>query len=107
MLGDGARCHAEQDQRAGSKVGQRKLGHHAPRAFCQNLARASLAPIAAIGRNRKGFSPDHLTPDAAREAKAIATDAAQTGLIVVRRAEPGAGHGDDEIGISGGHRTFP
>ena len=45
--------------------------------------------------------------DAAREAEAIAADTAQAGLVVVGRAEPGSGSGDDTGGIGGLHSTAP
>jgi hypothetical protein len=81
--------------------------HHGARALGQHLARAGLAPVPAVGRDRERLGPDHLAPDAAREAEAVAADAAQAGLIVVGRAEPGpraAMTGPDRIGASSQHR---
>lgn len=88
MLGDRAGLHAEEDQRTGSGVGGRHLDHHASRAVGQHLARASLAPVAAVGRDRERLGADDLAPDAAGEAKAVTADAAQARLVVIRRAEP-------------------
>ncbi len=107
MLGDGAGLHAEEDQRAGTGLGGRHLDHHAPRALGQNLARPGLAPVAAVGRDRERLGADDLAPDAPRQPEAVAADAAQAGLVVVRRAEPGARDGDDARGIGGGHSTRP
>jgi hypothetical protein len=107
MLGDGARCHAEQDQRAGPGLGGGDFRHHLARTLGQHLARAGLAPVPAVGRDGKRLVADNLAPDAARQAKAIAADPAQAGLIVVGRAEPAAGGGDDQGGISAIHSTFP
>ena len=74
-------------------------------AFRQNLARARLAPIAAVGRDRERLWPHHLAPDAPGEAEAVTAHAPKAGLIVIRRAEPGARNGDDAGGIGGGSRA--
>ena len=75
MLGDGAGHHAEQDQRAGWGIGGCDLRHHPPRAFGQHLARAAFAPVPAVRRDWERFGPDDIAPDAARQTKAIASDA--------------------------------
>jgi hypothetical protein len=73
----------------------------------QHLARPGLAPIPAIGRDREWLIADHVPPHPACEAKAIAADPAQAGLIVIGRAEPCPRCGDNEGGIGGYHSTFP
>ena len=78
-----------------------------PRAFGQHFSRSGFAPIPAIGWDREWLVADHLAPDATREAEAITTDATQAGLIMVGRAKPTAGGGDNQDGISAIHRTFP
>ena len=88
MLGDGAGPHAEEDQRAGTGIGRRDLGHNAPRALGEDLARTGLAPVAAVGRDRERLWPDDLAPDAPGKPEAVTADAPQARLIVIRRAEP-------------------
>ena len=68
MLGDGAGCHPEEDERTRPGLGRGDFRHHLARAFSQNLARPSLAPIPAVGRDREWLIPDDFAPDAAREA---------------------------------------
>ena len=63
MLRDGARGHAEQDQRAGTGRRWFHFDHHAARAVRQHLARAGLASIAAIGRDRERLGSHHVAPD--------------------------------------------
>ncbi len=72
----------------------------AARPIGQHLARPGLAPVPAVGRDRERLGPDHLAPDTAREAEAVAADPAQAGLVVIGRAEPGPRNGDDKGGIS-------
>ena len=95
MFGNGARSHPEQDKRAGPGVRGRDFWHHPARAFGQHLAGPGLAPIPAVGRNGERFVADNFPPDTAREAEAIAADAAQAGLIVVRGPQPRPRDGDD------------
>ena len=45
--------------------------------------------------------------DPARQPEAVAADAAEAGLIVIRRAEPGSRDGDDALGVGGRHSTLP
>jgi hypothetical protein len=86
MLGDSARHHPEEDQCTGRRIGCCDLRHHRPRPVGQHLARADLAPIAAVRRDRERLPPDDLAPDAASEAKAIAAHPAQAGLQTPARA---------------------
>ena len=77
MLGDGAGAHPEQDQRAGRE--RRSTGDSsitAPRRLGEQLARAGLAPVAAVGRDRHRLGPVELAPDPADEPEAVAADAA-------------------------------
>ena len=71
MLGDGARGYAKQDQRAGLGLGRRDFWHHSARTLGQHLARPSLAPVPATGRNWERLIANYLTPNAAREAEAM------------------------------------
>jgi len=107
MLGDGARPHAEENQPPRTDFRDGNLRHHPSRALCQNFARASLAPVPAVGRDRERLGAHHLAPDPARQPEAVAADAPETGLIVVRRAKPTAGCGDDALGIGGLQSTAP
>lgn len=107
MFGDGARFHPKEDQRAGTGIGRSDLGHHVARAFGQHLARARLAPVAAVGRDRERLGADNLAPDAPGEPEAIAADALEARLVVIGRAEPGSGGGDDLAGRSRFHNTAP
>ena len=107
VFGDGARHHAEQDQRAGWGIGGCDLRHHRSRAFGQNLTRAALAPVPTVGRDRERFRPHHLAPDATGQTEAVTTDALDAGLVVVGRAKPGPRDGDDRVGIGSGHSTAP
>ena len=68
-LGDGARCHAKQDQRAAPRLVGHDFLHHLARTPGQNFARAGFSPIPAVRRDRKWFIPDHLRPDTARQPK--------------------------------------
>jgi len=95
MLGNGAGLHAKEDQRAGTSLRSCDFRHHAPSTLGQHFARAGLAPIPAIRRDRERFWPDDLTPDAPGEPKAIAANALETGLVVIRRAEPSARRSHD------------
>lgn len=88
VLGDGARCHPEQDQSAGAGISRADFRHHLARAVSQNLAGSGFTPIPAVGRDQKWFIPNNFAPDAARQPETITADAAQAGLIMVRRAEP-------------------
>jgi hypothetical protein len=99
--------HAEQDQCAGRGIDGCDFRHHAARALGQYLARAALAPVPAVGRDRERFGPHNLAPDATGQAEAVAADALQAGLVVVRGAEPGPGDGDHHSGIVGRHSTAP
>src|SRR5690606_9638845 len=83
MLGDGAGLHAEEDQRARTRLGGRHLDHHGARALGQQLARTRLAPVAAVRRDRERLWPDEFPPDAPRESEAVATHTAQAGLIMI------------------------
>jgi len=107
MLRDGAGLHAKEDQRARNNIRSGDLRHHAPSPIRKNLARAGLAPVAAVGRDRERFRADDLTPDAPGEPKAIASDALETGLVVIRRAEPGPRDGYDVLRIYGLQSTAP
>ena len=107
VLGDGAGAHPEQDQRAGREVGHRDLEHHAARRLGERLARAGLAPVAAVGRQRQRLGAVELAPDAAHQPEAVAADALDARLVVVGRAEPAARGGDDAAGIGGDHSTSP
>ena len=107
MLGDGARrssapTHPEQDQRAGAGLCGSDFWHHLARAFCQNFSWAGFAPIPAIGWDRERLVAYHLAPNPAREAKTIAADPAQAGLIVIGRAEPASRCGNDQGRIGHG-----
>ena len=107
MLGNSARGHAKQHQRAGADVGDGYFDHHAACAVSQHFSRSGLAPISAIGRDRLRLCPHYVAPDAARETKAIAADTAQTGLIVIGRAKPAPGGGNHGVGIGKDHSTTP
>ena len=102
MLGNGAWLHAKQEQRAGWGISHWHFDHHPARALSQYLARTALAPVTAIGWDRKGLRPHHLAPDAARQPEAVAADPAQACLVVVGRAAPAARRRDDDgrIGTS-------
>src|SRR5690606_6687115 len=67
---------------------------------------ACFAKIPAVGRDRERLRTDDLAPDPASESKAVAADALQAGLVVVRRAEPAARNGNDGLGI-GAQSTDP
>ena len=41
------------------------------------------------------------------ETEAVAADAAQARLVVIRRSEPGARHGDDPVWVGRRHSTPP
>src|SRR5690606_15782905 len=73
----------------------------------QHLARAGLAPVAAVGRDRERLRTDEFAPDAAGEAEAVAADAAQAGLVVIGRAEPGSRRRDHPVRIGRDHSTLP
>ncbi len=107
MLGDGAGLHAEEDQRAGFGRRGVHFDHHAPYAFGQHLARADLAPVPTVGRDRERLGANHLAPDATGEAEAVAAHAAQAGLVVIGRAEPGPRRRDHPLRIGGSHSTLP
>ncbi len=97
MLGNGSGLHAKEDQRARTGVSRCDFRHHMPRALCQNFARAGLAPIPAIWRNRERLWPDDLAPDAARQPKTVAANAPKAGLVVIRRAQPGPRYLDNAL----------
>ena len=99
MLGDGARLHAEEDQRAGTGLCRFHLDHHSTRAFGQNLAWPCLAPVPAVGWDWERLGAHHFAPDAACETEAVAAHAPKAGLIVIRRAEPGSRDGYDARGV--------
>ena len=107
MLGDSAGGHAEKDKCAGPSFGGHDFRHHLARTVCQHFSRPDLAPIPAVGRYGEWLVADNLAPNAAREAQTVTADTAQTGLIVVGRAEPIAGSGDNDCWIGGLHSTFP
>ena len=71
------------------------LEHHRPRRLGQRLARAGLAPVAAVGRDRHRLGAVELAPDPADQPEAVAADAPEARLVVVGRAEPAARGGDD------------
>ena len=100
-------AHPEQDQRAGRELGRRPLEHHRPGRLGERLARAGLAPVAAVGRDRHRLGSVELAPDPADQAEAVAADAADARLVVVGRAEPDARRGDDPLRIGGSHSTSP
>ena len=60
----------------------------------------AFGPVARVGGERLRLGAVELAPDAADEADAVGADAADAGLVVVGRAEPGAGEGDD-VGAHG------
>jgi hypothetical protein len=105
VLGDGARAHPKEQQRAGHDVDH--FDHHPPRRLGERLARACLAPVAAVGRDRHRLGPVELAPDPAHEAEAVAADAADARLVVVGRAEPAARRGDHLLGVCRSHITSP
>lgn len=105
MLGDGAGHHPEQDQRTGWGIGRGDFRHHRPRSFGHHLARAGSRPNPGCRAGSETARPHHLAPDTARETKAIAADPAQTGLVVIGRAQPGPRDGDDASRIGGLHST--
>ena len=111
MLGDIARRHAEQDQRAGTSVSRCDFRHHALRALCQHFARAGFAPVAAVGWDGERLGANDLTPDPACQPEAVAANAAKAGLIVIWGPEPGPRDGDDTRGVGAGsnvvHSTPP
>ena len=94
MLRDGARPHAEEDQRAGTGLARSDLRHHPASTVGQNFARTGVAPVPTVGRIGKRLGADDLAPDATRKPEAIAAEAEEAGLVVVGRAEPGP---DDDI----------
>ena len=73
----------------------------------ERLARAGLAPVAAVGRDRHRLGSVEVAPDPADEAEAVAADAADARLVVVGRAEPTARRGDDPLRIGRRHSTSP
>ena len=83
MLGDGARCHPEQNKCARPGLEGRDFRHHLARALGQHLAGAGLTPIPTVGRDREGLVADNLAPDTARQSKAVAADTTQAGLAEV------------------------
>jgi hypothetical protein len=107
MLGDRAGLHAKEHQRSGNGRRRFHLDHHTSRAVGENLARARLAPVPAVGRDPERLGADDLAPDAPGETEAVAANATQARLVVVRCAEPGSRNGDDAGGIGGGHNTDP
>jgi len=82
------RCAADQPARRDYLDGDR----------LQSLARTGLTPIPAIGRDWERFGADHLTPDAARQTEAVAANAPEARLVMIRRAEPGSRNGDHPFG---------
>ena len=54
-----------------------------------------LGPVARVGGGRLGLRAVELAIDAAHQADAVGADAARARLVVVGRADPGAGEGDD------------
>ena len=80
----------------GARSVDRDLQHHLPRRLGERLAGAGLAPVAAVGRQRQRLGPIELAPDAAHQPEAVAADAPDARLVVVRRAEPAARGGDDD-----------
>ena len=94
-------AHAEQDQRAGTGSPTGTLDQEAARGLGENFARAGLAPVAGVGRQRGRLGAVQRAPDAAREAEAIAAGAERAGLMPIGRADPVAGDGDDARGIGG------
>jgi hypothetical protein len=63
-------------------------------------------PIARIGGWGFGIEAGMLAIDAAHEAEAIAADLADGCLMVIGRADPSAGEGDDGVDVITEHREF-
>ncbi len=79
----------------GCGVKRRDLDEVAAGGLEQGLAAAAFRPVARVGGERLRFAVMELAPDAADEADAIGADALEARLMVVGRAEPFAGEGDD------------
>ena len=107
VLGGRASGHAEQDQRAGPGRGDRNFRQEALGGIGQHFFAARFAPVAGVGRRRHWLGPVQIAPDAAREAKAIATGAKNTGLMHIGGAEPDPRGGDHPFSRCAGHRGCP
>jgi hypothetical protein len=105
MLGRciGADCEEQKIARL-SRI-ERRRDHMAPSGLGQRLAAQRLGPITRIGGRLLGIGPIKGAPDTAHEAKAIAAHALDRRLMMIGRADPGAGFGDH--GITGAHSILP
>ena len=91
MLGDGGAAIAEDEDVAGACVAGGDLDEVAAGGGEQRLLARGFGPVARVGGERLGLAAVELAIDAADEADAVGAGAAAARLVVVGRAEPGAG----------------
>src|SRR5207247_2370525 len=100
VLGDGGAAPAEEEDVAGGGLVRRDLDEVAAGGGKQRLLARGFRPVARVGGERLGLAAVELAIDAADEADAVGAGAAAARLMVVGRAEPGAGEAGD---VGGGH----
>ena len=100
VLGDGGAAPAEDEDRAGLGRAGGDLEEVAAGGVEQGLLAGGFRPVAGVGGERLRLAAVELAIDAADEADAVGAGALGAGLVVVGRAEPGAGEEDD---VGAGH----
>src|SRR6185295_4787 len=91
VLGGGGAAPAEDEDVASLRLARGNLDEMTVGGFEQSLAALRLGPVTGVGGERLRLRAIELAPDAADEADAVGADALEAGLVVVGRAEPGAG----------------
>ena len=95
VLGDRARAHPEQDQRAGREPPSAAISSITARAASASGSRCRSRPSRGCRAGSASARVRELAPDAADQPEAVAADALDARLVVVGRAEPAARGGDD------------
>ena len=85
------------------EIGVPKRQQMPPRHGKQRLRPGDVAPIAGIGRQRLRLIAEKLAPQPADQPKAVTANTFETRLMVIGRADPAAGRGNNLL--ARGHET--
>jgi len=107
MFGGRLRAPTKQQHVAGARVLRGDGGEMARACSGEPLLAGRLRPIGRIGLERFGLRTDGLAPDAAHQAKAIATNPTRGGLMQVRRADPQARLRNDPVAKNAHLKRLP
>ncbi len=97
VLGNRARAIAEDDDIAARRRGAIDFAEMTACSGEHGLDTRRFGPVTRVGRNGFGIGAVQRAPHAANEAEAVSANTQQARLVMVGRAEPAPGLGDDVV----------